>query len=339
VFTLLSACSVRDGTAALPNAQSAVPSSREQDVEAAETAIPAFFVGQTRPPIENGQSYYGVVEYARNAGLNSKPLRSLRLRGNMFGVDSSGNIFTSNVRSGVGCVGEGGGCVVYVTSPAGARLRSLFLANPYVEPAFLGVDKAGQVYVGNTTTSEIDVYAAGAKGAAKPLRTMTFAGIGNPINADYGFFSCPVPLAVDAKGNIYFMGSVNGSTSQLVEFAPGKSGLMKPSRRIVSNKVFGGAQGIGAAGNIWTVDANRGPRAIAYLFGPADSGRTPPRSTVALPASTTALTMDSSGDAVYVTRDYGCSIQVVAPHESVPKQVIDQHQSSNACKLFIAVTF
>jgi DNA-binding beta-propeller fold protein YncE len=86
-------------------------------------------------------------------------------------------------------------------------------------PLGLAVDNSGKIYVASTT--QIAVYAAGATGAATPLRTISGANTG---------FQFVEGLAVDPIGNIY-ASDLTGNC--IYVFGPAADGNVAPDRTIV----------------------------------------------------------------------------------------------------------
>lgn len=87
----------------------------------------------------------------------------------------------------------------------------------------VALDSAGLVYVGATPISgfgQVMVYAAGASGAATPLRT---------ILATVNSFIQPTSLAVDAAGNLYVADQVGSS---IAVYGAGANGALAPTRLI-----------------------------------------------------------------------------------------------------------
>jgi hypothetical protein len=136
-----------------------------------------------------------------------------------------------------------------LTPPAGTTITSL------------AVDQSGNLYVGAefdidtpptiTANYEVLVYAAGATGAATPLRTLTI----QPNNLSYLY-----SIAVDATGQIYTVGLDNGATNgfnAINVYAPNASGAATPIRQIsgahtyINNSFLDYSIFLDGAGNIY----------------------------------------------------------------------------------------
>ena len=149
-------------------------------------------------------------------------------------VDSTGAIYVSSFTQSTGL----GSILVFAAGLNGNVAPSTTISAP-AGSAFLGVavDPAKNIYAstdstGPSTFSTVLEYAAGASGAATPVKTITGAltGISNGI-ADVG------ALALDSAGNIYLPVESAGESSYsyaVAEFAAGANGNVAPAARFSS---------------------------------------------------------------------------------------------------------
>jgi len=160
------------------------------------------------------------------------------------------------------------------------------------------IDPSGNIYVGanyspppppnpSPITFEVLVYAAGATGAATPIRTIT------------GFPSFVSSIAVDATGEIYAMGVFNASSIDI--YAPTATGAAIPVRQI-----YGLYEGLGntidldGADNIFLTGLSQGD---TYVFSSSATGNASPIRIVIIGSQLYTAAVDTAGNLYAVVGD------------------------------------
>lgn len=167
----------------------------------------------------------------------------------------------------------------------------------------MAIDQSGNLYVAanlNTSTSEIYeilVYAAGATGAATPVRTLT--GVSELITS----------IGVDATGQIYTVSSAAPPLHPAINiYASNATGNATPIRQITGDNtninpwVDLYTIDLDGVGNIYLTEDNL---VSTFVFSSTATGNTAPMRTVATGhnSMTTAVTVDASGNIYYVISD------------------------------------
>ena len=192
-------------------------------------------------------------EYATTASGNVAPLRVLPLA-YPFGADPAGTFWNVDiaplVSSGFQPVPNSG--ATHYTS-SGSLLAKIVLPDAVAASAG-ATDLSGNVYLANggnvvqdglqvfpcdfqDLNPEIDEFAPGASGSAKPIRTIL-------IPSQYGFGICKVPsITVDSKGNLWVVEGAFASrpnflipaiSFSILEFGPMESGTMATPLRTIT---------------------------------------------------------------------------------------------------------
>ncbi len=181
------------------------------------------------------------------------------LASNSFGLagiahDSSGDVFATAPNNNI----------VFEYSASGVGLATIYGFNTMLNaPHGIALDPAGNIYVANTGSNAITVFAAGANNNVSPIRTISGAGTG--LNA-------PTGLAFDASGNLFV---ANNAGASITEFAPGANGNTAPVKTITGSGGPSAPWGVAldGAGNLYVND--RGTTSI-YKFAPGSGlGATP----------------------------------------------------------------
>ena len=160
----------------------------------------------------------------------------------------------------------------------------------------IAVDGSGNIYASavnvNSYVPEILVYAAGASGAATPVRTIAGPATG---------LSNPLGMAVDASGQLYVLdGFVTPSGPGIHVFAAGANGNAAPVRVIqgpatgLLNPI---ALALDAAGNMYTVDginAYNAPDYYVDVFSSTANGNVAPARTIRSAWSSSAATWSTT---------------------------------------------
>jgi len=160
------------------------------------------------------------------------------------------------------------------------------------------VDPSGNIYVGadlqppnsNTISFEILVYAAGASGAATPIRTIT------------GFPESVSSIAVDATGQIYAMGLFHASSIDI--YAPNATGAAIPVRQIYGFgyfTAFNYAIDLDGADNIFFTTLS--PAGGTAVFSSTATGNASPIRNVGIVYKVYAAAVDTAGNLYYIVFD------------------------------------
>jgi hypothetical protein len=205
---------------------------------------------------------------------------------NSMTLDAAGRLYVA---------GWSGGAKVEMF-PAGANgmvTPTTVLTYPFStvdEPVEVAVDRSGKIYMSNVsekngqvTDGQILVFAAGAKTGDAPVETISTVAATATTQSRF------TGLTVDASGNIFavedsFTLDASGSTvtsasAQIVEFAPGATGIATPVKAITSTEAgtvgWNGLQ-LDAAGNLYTasevVVVGESVEYSLLGFGPSASG-------------------------------------------------------------------
>lgn len=127
----------------------------------------------------------------------------------------------------------------------------------------VGTDSNGLIYVGGRTTiSEILVYAAGSKGLATPIRTITLAATASFLN--------PGELTFDSKGNIYI-----GADDRIIVYGPGPGSPTRIITGSLTQIVEINGIAIDTAGQIYVTSGLFGTGSV-LVFSPTATGNVAP---------------------------------------------------------------
>lgn len=238
-----------------------------------------YVANREGPPRHHGRPRGSVTVYAANASGDAAPIRTIV--GDATGLadptalalDARGNLYVAN-RATVTIYGPGAaGNVAPVRTLAGPSTGLFSLTG-------IAVDRRGYVYVANDTVTKdglrgagtVTVYAPGASGDARPVRT---------IRGRATRLSRPTGLALDATGNLYV---VNGDVlmedlGSVAVFAPGARGDAAPIRTLVGRETqLNGpaAVALDADGNLYVT--SRGSRWVPTIlvYPPGADAEAPP---------------------------------------------------------------
>ncbi|MGA8533246.1 MAG: hypothetical protein WB615_03970 [Candidatus Tumulicola sp.] len=174
------------------------------------------------------QGCWDVNVYAAGANGDAAPVQSIRGQQTklyyVYGsaVDASGNVYVANGYHANCCV------TVYAANSNGdvKPLRNISGSKTgLATPVGLALDARGDVFVLNaegSPTRSVTVYAPGAHGNVKPIRTIS--------GQNTGLYAAPVAIAVDGSGRVYVVQS--GYANSISVFATGANGDVAPVRVI-----------------------------------------------------------------------------------------------------------
>jgi hypothetical protein len=167
----------------------------------------------------------------------------------------------------------------------------------------VATDSSGQIYVGGALNPgyEILVYAAGASGAATPLRTIT-------LDAEGEFY--PVSMTVDASGKLYAAGeSQDGSFSGVAVFDATANGAATPIQLIQNAGVQEPlSMAVDTSGKVYLSGLTDTSGEIVVFAAGATGNATPIQTISTVAATSTTVTVfwglavDASGD-LYTVQD------------------------------------
>ncbi len=272
-----------------------------------------------------------VVVFSANSNGNAPPARTIE--GNDTGIDGpssiafdqQGRIYVLNSRDG-----DGGSVTVYAPGASGDARPIWTIAGDNIGlrigAAGLTVDGGGNIYVsqsydtesadGRTThVSRIKVFAAGANGNVKPIRTIE--GSATRLDNAKG-------LAVDKAANLYVAnsGTQGGGKNQSMRvtvYAPGANGNVAPIRAIegpdtgLDTSMF---LGIDATDNLYVANLGQSTGVTTVtVYPPGANGNARPLRTLMGPNMKgsgnigNALAVDAAGN-VYMTDFNGSGISI-----------------------------
>ena len=144
----------------------------------------------------------------------------------------------------------------------------------------LAVDSSQNLYVNNELS--ILVFSPTATGNVTPTRIIYEATGGVTLHG----------LALDNSGDLFSVSTAQlGSSSAIVEFAPGSSGASVPTRTLeVPSATFGTSVAVDAAGNLYTVDQSSTAKYGVDVFSAGESSNSAPARTITSTAWTTSQT-------------------------------------------------
>jgi hypothetical protein len=130
----------------------------------------------------------------------------------------------------------------------------------------------------NNGPPTVAVYAAGASGAATPVRTLALTGVLSPVS----------DMVADATGNIYVAGYI-GNGWAIAVYSPSASGPSTPSRTIefgLNGSMVAYGVAVNSAGNIFANVGSSSPSGPTVLeeFAPGANGAATPINTINLTA-------------------------------------------------------
>jgi hypothetical protein len=166
------------------------------------------------------------------------------------------------------------------------------------------VDASGQTYVGVFgIPNEVLVYAAGATGAATPVRTIT---------ATLASFDSAMIIAVDFSGFLYvYSQSVQGRNPSISVFSPAANGAALPTRLITGSATlldYGFGLTIDKSGNLYAVDTGGSGAGEVLAFSPTATGNVAPsRVITGSLGQTYGIDTDSAGNLYVLTYTSGPS--------------------------------
>jgi hypothetical protein len=163
-------------------------------------------------------------------------------------IDATGKIYVANDLSATKLPG-GGSVAEYAPNATGNQRPEAVIKSKrgkyYIDDPFgLALDRSDDVYVADQygpppgyREGLVSIYAAGAKGAAKPERTI----YGDRTGLGYGY-----GVAVDQSGDIYVATEVEGSShaGKVEVFAPNAKGNKAPIKIFPGGKYFAAATGL-----------------------------------------------------------------------------------------------
>jgi Beta-propeller repeat len=175
-----------------------------------------------------------------------------------------------------------------LTMPAGFTAQSV------------ATDSAGQLYVGGIF-GPILVYAAGASGAAAPVRTI----LGSSTS-----FADPRVLTVDSAGSLYvYSFVVQGGAPTVSIFSPGANGQAAPSRQIVGALTlldYGSGIAVDRSNNLYVANAGETGPGTILVFSPTATGNVAPVRTITGPLGQTfGIDTDPAGNLYVLTYSGG----------------------------------
>lgn len=149
--------------------------------------------------------------------------------------------------------------------------------NTLTSPASIAHDAAGTIYVSETTSATIKVFAAGAQGNVAPVRTLGGSNTLIPAAA---------PLAVDAAGNLIVAvaGTAGGASGSILRFANGASGNVAPASIVTgpaTTLLRPAAIALGPDGSIFVAEFAGGIK----VFAPDAAGNAAPARTLGVSAA------------------------------------------------------
>lgn len=175
---------------------------------------------------------WAVNVYPTGADGDVAPVRSIRGPATKlyyaYGLvaDGAGNVYVANGYPINCCV------TIYAAGSKGnvkpTRTIQGSRTGLYV-PVGIALDAHGNIYVLNaegSPTRSVTVYAAGAKGNAKPIREI--------VGQNTGLYAAPVGIAVDGGDRLYVLQS--GTSNSISVFAPGANGDVAPIRVIAGSQ-------------------------------------------------------------------------------------------------------
>jgi hypothetical protein len=178
----------------------------------------------------------------------------------------------------------------------------------------LAVDPAGNIYA--ATVTDIREYAAGATGAATPIRTI-------PFDATSGL-SAVFTLAADSAGDIY-VGQINYTTmnGSILVFSGTANGSSAPVRVIAGTVTELGLPedlAVDSTGNLYVLNPNTNSQPSILVFAAGANGNVAPVRT--LNGAFLSMAVDSAGD-IYTLGFTGISIYTAgASGSATPAQTI-----------------
>ncbi len=214
----------------------------------------------------------------------------------------------------------------YVTAyPIGSKrdVVPIALTTDMISPGGIALDATGRIYVTNTPTNTVTIYAAGASGNVLPL-----AVIGGAQTQLAG----PTGIALDASGNIYVL---NIGTSAVTVYPPlgnGSGILNEAPVAVISGPKTQlrdpVAMTVDAAGDVYVASQKGGPTrpvkdyspGVITIYSAGSNGNVAPTATIK--GSATGLTypisiaLDAAGD-IYV----GNTSRYVDPHVNFPASI------------------
>jgi hypothetical protein len=229
-------------------------SSRHSRDVGAANAVPGFYFSDS-----------WIFEYARSAALDTPPLRMLVTRGQFFGADKRGNVYSYTNPSGNEC---GNPCQVIASDALGKRHHEVTLPTLGTgdNPSGLFVDQNGSIYY-MLGCSPIVQLSAGATGTnPKPVRTIAVPAY--ECEGD-SYLQIVSQLFAASDGNLFMNGPYK-KTAAYYNWPGSASGTAKP-RVLITDLAHNPILGVDSKGNAWTAALG-----AAYKFGPNLSGRVGP---------------------------------------------------------------
>ncbi len=215
-----------------------------------------------------------ILTYPPNANPNSTPTNVNPVTQNHFrlAVDTNGNVYGQTSPAGVD---------EYAPNTTSGTASSSFSDSILADADFasgLGVDSAGNVYLGSTFLSVINVFAAGSSGNAVQPQASYF---------DLSATTLGAAVALDASGNVY---AASCDTNSIGVYPAGATGG-PPTRSLVGPKTLIACPTsitVDAAGNIYAVNVDYSD-ALITVFGPGANGNVAPMQTI---SSTSSMYFD-----------------------------------------------
>jgi hypothetical protein len=182
------------------------------------------------------------------------------------------------------------------------------LTTDMVAPGGIARDASGRIYVANTATNTVTVYAANANGNVSPIAA---------IGGDTTHLANPAGIALDASGKIYVLNGGEYPKSSITVYPPlgTSTGILNEAPIVTiagSKTLLDGATGIATDGrNIYVANELGGPvvrseqfdRGRITVYAPGSNGNVAPTATISGAATglafPSAIALDSDSD-IYV---------------------------------------
>jgi sugar lactone lactonase YvrE len=198
--------------------------------------------------VVNGQYPGTVLVFPPGSNGNVAPIQNISVPGlfsTNIAVSDNGQMYVTGEYSNGSYHSDS--VLVYAPGSTGSATPIQTINGPdtgLYNPSGIALDSHGNMYVSNyvafpgpSLSPSITVYAAGATGDAKPIRTITGSNTG--LDYNYG-------IALDASGNIYVMNAEGGpaQNGSVTVYRNKANGNVSPIRTITGSNVAAGSWGI-----------------------------------------------------------------------------------------------